>query len=438
MKICFIGTGYVGLVSGVCFSDLGNNVICIDKDREKLSRLENGDIPIFEPGLSELVRKNLDAGRLSFSDDLIGSINKSDIVFIAVGTPTAKDGVSADLSQVFSVAQLISKKIKSHKIIVTKSTVPIGTGDKIEKILNKNKKKGLFTIVSNPEFLREGEAIKDFKYPDRIVIGANERQVIKIFNDLYRPLVNKGAAFVSCSRRAAELIKYASNAFLATKISFINEIANLCEKVHVNVDDVALGIGLDKRIGSRFLRAGPAYGGSCFPKDTKALAKVGKNYNSPLSIVNTVINFNENRKQDIENNIYKILHNKIKNKLICFLGVTFKANTDDLRDSSAVNLISKFSKKGAKINYYEPSGSKEILDKQKNVNYFDDLYSATKNVDLIIIHTEWDEFKNLNFSKVKNNNKKIIIYDLRNLYDSKSFNNKKNITYYSIGRPVNA
>jgi len=438
MKICFIGTGYVGLVSGVCFSDLGNNVICIDKDREKLSRLENGDIPIFEPGLSELVRKNLDAGRLSFSDDLIGSINKSDIVFIAVGTPTAKDGVSADLSQVFSVAQVISKKIKSHKIIVTKSTVPIGTGDKIEKILNKNKKKGLFTIVSNPEFLREGEAIKDFKYPDRIVIGANERQVIKIFNDLYRPLVNKGAAFVSCSRRAAELIKYASNAFLATKISFINEIANLCEKVHVNVDDVALGIGLDKRIGSRFLRAGPAYGGSCFPKDTKALAKVGKNYNSPLSIVNTVINFNENRKQDIENNIYKILHNKIKNKLVCFLGVTFKANTDDLRDSSAVNLISKFSKKGAKINYYEPSGSKEILDKQKNVNYFDELYTATKNVDLIIIHTEWDEFKNLNFSKIKNNNKKIIIYDLRNLYDSKSFNNKKNITYYSIGRPVNA
>lgn len=438
MKICFIGTGYVGLVSGVCFSDLGNNVICIDKDREKLSRLENGDIPIFEPGLSELVKKNLDAGRLSFSDDLIGSINKSDIVFIAVGTPTAKDGVSADLSQVFSVAQLISKKIKSHKIIVTKSTVPIGTGDKIEKILNKKKKKGLFTIVSNPEFLREGEAIKDFKYPDRIVIGANERQVIKIFNDLYRPLVNKGAAFVSCSRRAAELIKYASNAFLATKISFINEIANLCEKVHVNVDDVALGIGLDKRIGSRFLRAGPAYGGSCFPKDTKALAKVGKNYNSPLSIVNTVINFNENRKQDIENNIYKILHNKIKNKLVCFLGVTFKANTDDLRDSSAVNLISKFSKKGAKINYYEPSGSKEIFDKQKNVNYFDDLYTATKNVNLIIIHTEWDEFKNLNFSKIKNNNKKIIIYDLRNLYDSKSFNNKKNITYYSIGRPVNA
>ena len=439
MKICFIGTGYVGLVSGVCFSDLGNNVICIDKDREKLSRLENGDIPIFEPGLSELVRKNLDAGRLSFSDDLIGSINKSDIVFIAVGTPTSKDGVSADLSQVFSVVQLISKKIKSHKIIVTKSTVPIGTGDKIEKILNKNKKKeGLFTVVSNPEFLREGEAIKDFKYPDRIVIGANERQVIKIFNDLYRPLVNKGAAFVSCSRRAAELIKYASNAFLATKISFINEIANLCEKVHVNVDDVALGIGLDKRIGSRFLRAGPAYGGSCFPKDTKALAKVGKNYNSPLSIVNTVINFNENRKHDIENNIYKILHNKIKNKLVCFLGVTFKANTDDLRDSSAVNLISKFSKKGAKINYYEPSGSKEILDKQKNVNYFDDLYTATKNVDLIIIHTEWDEFKNLNFSKIKNNNKKIIIYDLRNLYDSKSFNNKKNITYYSIGRPVNA
>ena len=438
MKICFIGTGYVGLVSGVCFSDLGNSVICIDKDREKLTQLENGDIPIFEPGLSELVRKNLDAGRLSFSDDLIGSIKKSDIVFIAVGTPTAKDGVSADLSQVFTVAKLISKRIKSHKIIVTKSTVPIGTGDKIEKILNKNKKKGLFTIISNPEFLREGEAIKDFKYPDRVVIGTNDKRVIKIFNELYRPIINKGAAFVSCSRRAAELIKYASNAFLATKISFINEIANLCEKVHVNIDDVSVGIGLDKRIGSRFLRAGPAYGGSCFPKDTKALAKVGKNYNSPLSIVNSVINFNEKRKKDIENNIYKILHNKIKNKTICFLGVTFKANTDDLRDSSAINLISKFVKKGAKINYYEPTGSKEILDKHKNVKYFDDLYLAVKKVDLIIIHTEWDEFKNLNFSKIKNNNKKVIIYDLRNLYDNKSFINKNNISYYSIGRPFNA
>ena len=438
MKICFIGTGYVGLVSGVCFSDLGNNVICVDKDKDKLSRLENGDIPIFEPGLSELVKKNLSAGRLSFSDDLISSINRSDIIFIAVGTPTAKDGVSADLSQVFSVTQLISKKIKSHKIIVTKSTVPIGTGDKIEKILNKNKKKGNFTIVSNPEFLREGEAIKDFKYPDRVVIGTNDKKVIKIFNELYRPIVNKGAAFVSCSRRAAELIKYASNAFLATKISFINEIANLCEKVDVNVDDVALGIGLDKRIGSRFLRAGPAYGGSCFPKDTKALAKVGKNYNSPLSIVNSVINFNEKRKSYIEKNIYKILQNKIKNKVICFLGVTFKANTDDLRDSSAINLISNFIKKGAKINYYEPSGAKEILDKHKNVSYFDDIYLATQKVDLIIIHTEWDEFKNLNFSKIINNNKKIIIYDLRNLYDSKYFNNKNNITYYSIGRPVNA
>ena len=438
MKICFVGTGYVGLVSGVCFSDLGNSVICIDKDKEKLARLENGDIPIFEPGLSELVRKNLEAGRLSFSDDLIGSIKKSDIVFIAVGTPTAKDGVSADLSQVFSVARLISKRIKSHKIIVTKSTVPIGTGDKIEKILNKNKKKGLFTIISNPEFLREGEAIKDFKYPDRVVIGANDKRFIKIFNELYRPIINKGAAFVSCSRRAAELIKYASNAFLATKISFINEIANLCEKVNVNIDDVALGIGLDKRIGSRFLRAGPAYGGSCFPKDTKALAKVGKNYNSPLSIINSVINFNEKRKEDIENNIYKILRHKIKNKIICFLGVTFKANTDDLRDSSAINLISKFIKRGAKINYYEPTGSKDVLDKHKNVKYYDDLYLAAKKVDLIIIHTEWDEFKNLNFSKIKNNNKKVIIYDLRNLYNNETFINKNNITYYSIGRTVNA
>jgi len=295
MKLCMIGTGYVGLVSGVCFSDLGNEVICVDKDKNKIDNLKQGKVPIYEPGLEELVLKNFKNKRLKFSTDLNDSIKKSDIIFICVGTPTKKNGDGADLNQVFSVAKEISKSINKFKIIITKSTVPVTTGDEIEKILSKKINKNKFSVVSNPEFLREGEAIRDFIYPDRVVIGCNDKKSKTILQNLYAPLISKGAKFISTNRRASELIKYASNAFLATKITFINEIANLCEKIGVDVEDISIAMGLDKRIGSRFLRAGPAYGGSCFPKDTKAIVTTADKFKINLSVIKSVIKSNSSR-----------------------------------------------------------------------------------------------------------------------------------------------
>jgi len=295
MKLCMIGTGYVGLVSGVCFSDLGNDVICVDRDRKKIENLKKGIIPIYEPGLDELVLKNYNNKRLKFSIDLKNSILKSDIIFICVGTPTKKNGYGADLSQIYNVAKEIRSSISRFKIIITKSTVPVTTGDEIEKIISQRVSRKLFSIVSNPEFLREGEAIRDFIYPDRVVIGTMDKKSNKILKNLYSPLISKGAKYVNTSRRAAELIKYASNAFLATKITFINEIANLCEKIDVNIEDISIGMGLDKRIGGRFLRAGPAYGGSCFPKDTKAIITTADKFNTNLSIIKSVIKSNKNR-----------------------------------------------------------------------------------------------------------------------------------------------
>ena len=295
MKLCMIGTGYVGLVSGVCFSDLGNDVICVDRDKNKIELLQKGKIPIYEPGLSELVVKNFKNKRLSFSTNLKKSVNESDIIFICVGTPTKKGGSSADLSQIYNVAKEISSSINKFKIIITKSTVPVTTGDEIEKIISKKNSKKKFSVVSNPEFLREGEAIRDFTFPDRIVVGSNDKKTNRILRNLYSPLISKGAQYLNTSRRAAELIKYASNAFLATKITFINEIANLCEKTGINVEDISIGMGLDKRIGSRFLRAGPAYGGSCFPKDTKAIISTADKFKSNLSVIKSVVKSNENR-----------------------------------------------------------------------------------------------------------------------------------------------
>ena len=331
MKICMIGTGYVGLVSGACFADLGNTVYCVDKDQEKIDMLNSGEIPIYEPGLKEIVKKNYFSNRLKFTNDLAKAVRFSDIVFICVGTPTSKKNKSADLSFVFNVAKEISKNINKFKIIVVKSTVPVTTGDKIEKIISKKINKRLFEVVSNPEFLREGEAIRDFRYPDRIVVGSNNNKITKKLEFLYEPLIKKGSIFFSTSRRGAEMIKYASNAFLATKISYINEIANFCEKTEVNVEDVSLGMGLDKRIGSRFLRAGPAYGGSCFPKDTKAITVTADLFKTNLSIIKSVINSNSNRRILLIKRIENILSNKIKNKKITILGVTFKPNTDDMR-----------------------------------------------------------------------------------------------------------
>ena len=432
MKLCMIGTGYVGLVSGVCFSDLGNDVICVDKDIKKVEDLKRGIIPIYEPGLEELVLKNYKNKRLKFSTDLKDSISKSDIIFICVGTPTKKNGNAADLSQIFNVAKEISGSISKYKIIVTKSTVPVATGDEIQKIISRNVSKKFFSVVSNPEFLREGEAIRDFTYPDRVLIGTKDKKSNIILKNLYSPLISKGAKYVNTSRRAAELIKYASNAFLATKITFINELANLCEKIDVNIEDISIGMGLDKRIGGRFLRAGPAYGGSCFPKDTKAIVTTANKFRTNLSVIKSVIKSNENRSSLLLKRVFSILNNKVKNKKICFLGVTFKANTDDMRDSSSLSMIPSLVKKGAKINYFDPTGEKDDFKRLKNVTYSSNINSAVKDSDLIIIHTEWNDFKSINFRK-EVNKKNFAIFDMRNIYSPTKMKNLK-IKYFGVGR----
>ena len=432
MKLCMIGTGYVGLVSGVCFSDLGNDVICVDKDENKINLLKKGKVPIYEPGLSELVIKNFKNKKLSFSSDLKTSVKNSDIIFICVGTPTKKNGTSADLSQIYNVAKELSSSINKFKIIITKSTVPVTTGDEIEKIISRKNTKNKFSIVSNPEFLREGEAIRDFSFPDRIVIGTNDKKSNKILRNLYSPLISKGAQYINTSRRAAELIKYASNAFLATKITFINELANLCEKTDINVEDISIGMGLDKRIGSRFLRAGPAYGGSCFPKDTKAITSTGDRFKINLSVIKSVIKSNENRSNILLNRVYEILNKKIKNKKITFLGVTFKANTDDMRDSSSLTMIPALSKKGALIRYFDPTGYKKEFEKIKNVSYVSSIKKSLENSDLVIIHTEWNDFKSINFKNLVKG-KKFIIYDMRNIYSSSKIKSQ-GFKYYSVGR----
>ena len=432
MKLCMIGTGYVGLVSGVCFSDLGNEVICVDKDQNKIDNLKKGIIPIYEPGLEELVLKNYKNKRLKFSTDLNNSIKQSDIVFICVGTPTKKNGTGADLKQIYSVAKEISKSINKFKIIITKSTVPVTTGDEIEKILLKKVKKNKFSVVSNPEFLREGEAIRDFIYPDRVVIGANDKKSSRILRNLYSPLISKGSKFISTNRRAAELIKYAANAFLATKITFINEIANLCEKTEIDVEDISIGIGLDKRIGSRFLRAGPTYGGSCFPKDTKAIVTTADKFKIDLSVIKSVVKSNSLRSKLLLKKVNEILNNKIKNKRICFLGVTFKANTDDMRDTSSLEMIPYLSKKGAKIKYYDPTGYKKEFNMFKNVSFANSIIEAVRGSDLVIVHTEWNDFKSINFKKL-NASKKLKIYDMRNIF-SPSKIKYQGYKYFGVGR----
>ena len=432
MRLCMIGTGYVGLVSGVCFSDLGNTVYCVDKDKEKIKLLNKGKVPIYEPGLEELLKKNFKQKKLIFTSNLKLAVEKSDIIFICVGTPTKKNSNSANLNYVFQVANQLKKIIKKYKIIVTKSTVPITTGDKIEKILKKLKKKNLVDIVSNPEFLREGEAIRDFIYPDRVVIGTDSKKANRILKNLYLPIIKKSSRYLQTSRRGAELIKYASNAFLATKISYINEIANLCEKTGINVEDISIGMGLDKRIGSRFLRSGPAYGGSCFPKDTKAIVSTADKFKSNLSVIKSVIKSNKNRSNILLKRVHQILNNKVKNKKISFLGVTFKANTDDMRDSSSLIMIPSLSKKGAIIKYYDPTGFKKEFAKNRNVTYENSIRKTIEGSDLVIIHTEWNDFKSINFKSFFKK-KKFIIYDMRNIYSSEKIK-EHGLKYYSIGR----
>ena len=426
-----IGTGYVGLVSGTCFADIGNQVYCVDKDKNKIDKLNLGVSPIYEPGLDELIKKNYEANRLIFTSDIRKAINSSDLIFICVGTPTKKGSLKVDLSFVYKCVKEILAHTKKKKIIITKSTVPVGTGDEIEKIIKKKKK--LFSVISNPEFLREGEAIRDFRYPDRIVIGSNNKNEFKTMRKLYSPLINKGAKFFRTSRKAAELIKYASNAFLATKITFINELANLCEKTDINIEDISLGIGSDSRIGSRFLRAGPAYGGSCFPKDTKGLVSAAKKYKINLSIVKSVINSNHSRVRSLTERVHNILGKNLRNKKISILGVTFKPNTDDMRDSTSLKMIPYYCKKGAKVSYYDPSGEKKEFKKIKNCTYRKNIKENCKDADLIIILTEWDEFKSIDFKRI-NKKKNLKIYDLRNLYIPEEMKKNK-LQYYSIGRP---
>jgi len=432
MKLCMIGTGYVGLVSGVCFSDMGNTVYCVDNNTDKIDLLNSGKVPIYEPGLDEILKKNHRAKRLIFTNDLKKAVSKSDIIFICVGTPTIKNTNSADLRYVFNVTKELKKIITKYKIIVTKSTVPVTTGDKIEKILSNLKNKNLVDVVSNPEFLREGEAIRDFIYPDRVIIGTNSKKANKIMNALYMPIVKKKSRYFSTSRRCAELIKYASNAFLATKITYINELANLCEKTGVDIKDIAFGMGSDERIGGRFLRAGPAYGGSCFPKDTRALIDTANQFKTDLSIVKSVVKSNDNRKTLLTKKLETIMNNRLKNKVITFLGVTFKPNTDDMREASSVPMIKYLNKKKSIIRYYDPSGKKGEFKKLKNVKFFKDIPTACLNSDLVVLHTEWNDFKILNFKKlIKKKNFKI--FDMRNIYSPIKMKNLK-INYFGIGR----
>ena len=432
MKICMLGAGYVGLVSGACFSDLGNNVVCADVDKKKIDILNSGKIPIYEPGLNELVKKNFEQKRLSFTTDISSSIKSSDIIFICVGTPTKKNSNTANLKYIFQVAKVISMNINKYKVIVTKSTIPVTTGDAIEKIIKKKNKLNRFDVVSNPEFLREGEAIRDFVYPDRVIVGTDSKKANKIMKSLYLPIIKKESRYINTSRRSAEMIKYASNAFLATKISYINELANLCEKTSVDIKDIALGMGLDKRIGDRFLRAGPAYGGSCFPKDTRALVDTGSKFKINLSIVKNVINSNEKRKKILLKRIHDILGKNIKNKKIAFLGVTFKPNTDDMREATSLKMIPYLSKKGAIINYTDPTGIKNFFKKFKNVKFYKNISSACYKSDLVIIHTEWNDYKQLDFKKIINK-ANFKIYDMRNLYSPQKMLKDK-IKYFGIGR----
>ena len=432
MKLCMIGTGYVGLVSGVCFSDLGNTVYCVDNNKNKIDLLNDGKVPIYEPGLEEILKKNYKEKRLIFTTNLKKAVLNSDIVFICVGTPTLKNSDSADLKYVFNVAKQLKKLISRYKIIVTKSTVPVCTGDKIEKILSNLINKNLVDVVSNPEFLREGEAIRDFIHPDRVIIGTNSKKANKIMNALYAPIVKKTSRYYNTSRRGAELIKYASNAFLATKITYINELANLCEKTGVDIKDISVGMGSDERIGGRFLRAGPAYGGSCFPKDTRALINTANQFKTDLSIVKSVVKSNNKRKILLTKRLENILNNKLKNKVITFLGVTFKPNTDDMREASSIPMIKYLNKNSSKIRYHDPSGEKNEFKKLKNVKYYKDIQSACFNSDLIVLHTEWNDFRLLNFKKlVKKSNFKI--FDMRNMYSPSKMKNLK-IKYYGIGR----
>ena len=428
-----IGSGYVGLVSGACFADFGHDVVCVDKDASKIERLLNGVMPIYEPGLDELVARNVQAGRLRFTTELAEGVAGADAIFIAVGTPSRRGDGHADLTYVHAAAKEIGEALTGYAVVVTKSTVPVGTGDEVERIIREAAPQAQFGVVSNPEFLREGAAIDDFKRPDRIVIGSEDDRATEVMRQVYRPLYLNAAPILVTRRRTAELIKYAGNAFLATKITFINEIADLCEKVGADVKDVSRGIGLDNRIGSKFLHAGPGYGGSCFPKDTLALLKTSQDYDAPQHIVEAVVAVNDTRKRAMGRKIIAAMGGDVRGKTVAVLGLTFKPNTDDMRDSPAIAVIQTLQDAGATVKAYDPEGveqAKKVLD---NVDYCDGPYSAIEGADALAIVTEWDEFRALDLARVKSLLASPVLVDLRNIYIPDEVR-AAGFDYTSIGR----
>lgn len=434
MRVVMIGTGYVGLVSGACFADFGHQVTCIDKDASKIEALQQGRIPIFEPGLDVLVEANAKAGRLSFDTDPRQSVSQADVVFIAVGTPARRGDGHADLSYVYAAAEELAGLIDDYTVIVTKSTVPVGTGDEVEAIIRKHRPDANFDVASNPEFLREGAAISDFKHPDRIVVGAQSDAAIASLRELYRPLYLNETPMVVTDRRTAELIKYAANAFLAVKIGFINEISDLCDAVGANVQQVARGIGLDNRIGSKFLHAGPGYGGSCFPKDTLALTKTANDAGTPVTIVNTVVEANARRKQAMVERIVAGAGGSVAGKTIAVLGLTFKPNTDDMRDAPSLVIVPGLQKLGAKIRAFDPEGMEEAAKMLSDVDFRKGAFDCLDGADIAVILTEWDQFRALDLDRVAALLKDKVLVDLRNIYPLDEVA-QSTLRYFSIGRP---
>ncbi|MCF8476229.1 MAG: UDP-glucose/GDP-mannose dehydrogenase family protein [Pseudolabrys sp.] len=433
MRVAMIGSGYVGLVSGACFADFGHEVTCVDKDKAKIDALKGGAVPIYEPGLTELVAANVKAGRLKFTTDLPAAVKDADSVFIAVGTPSRRGDGHADLSYVFAVARGIAGALDGFTVVVTKSTVPVGTGDEVERIIAETRPGADCAVVSNPEFLREGAAIRDFKHPDRIVVGTDNARAREVMTELYRPLYLNRSPVLFTDRRTAELIKYAANAFLATKITFINEIADLAEKVGADVQEIARGIGLDNRIGSKFLHAGPGYGGSCFPKDTLALIKTGQDHGAPLRIVEAVAAVNDTRKRAMARKVQTALGGDMRGKTIAVLGLTFKPNTDDMRDAPSIPLITALQDMGATVRAYDPVGMEQAKTYLNQVTFSGDAYDCAEGASALVIVTEWEQFRALDFARLKGVMERPVLVDLRNIYRADEMA-RHGFVYESIGR----
>ncbi|WP_187336640.1 UDP-glucose dehydrogenase family protein [Novosphingopyxis iocasae] len=433
MKVVMIGSGYVGLVSGACFADFGHDVVCVDKDSKKIDALHKNVMPIYEPGLDTLVQRNVDAGRLSFTTDLTEAVSGADAIFIAVGTPSRRGDGHADLSYVYAAAEEIAKAADDRTVIVTKSTVPVGTGDEVERICGETAPGKTLAVVSNPEFLREGAAIEDFKRPDRIVVGSEEEWAQDVMREIYRPLYLNESPILFTSRRSSELIKYAANAFLATKITFINEMADLCEKVGGNVQDVARGIGLDKRIGPKFLNAGPGYGGSCFPKDTLALLKTAQDNESPVRIVEAVVNANDLRKRAMARKVIAALGGEARGKKVALFGLTFKPNTDDMRDAPSIAVVQALTDAGADITAFDPEGMEEAAKLLPDVVMTDGPYEAASGAHAVVMMTEWDAFRALDLGRIANVMAGDALVDLRNVYNPEDVA-KAGLSYSGVGR----